>query len=297
LEQLGHRVFFLKPGENWESVVPSKLYDSDVVVALLTRRSVEDPWTTLEWGMAVGIQRFHGRGTIIPVLLEREAKLVEPLRADYRSIDGVGRSDKQIADEIHEAIHKHVPLPKIFVSHSHSDRELAGALKEVLDRALELQPRDIRATSLAGSGLPVGADVSNRLRQDLEESKVVLGVVTGTSLHSAYVLFELGASWGLQKPTYPLLAKGAGVKDLPGPLKELHAIDLANAPSCQQLIEQLQTDAGLKRREADGVAETVADAITRLNKIAAGTRMSRTSRPAQGGRRRSSGREQKRRRA
>jgi nucleoside 2-deoxyribosyltransferase len=271
LERLGHVPLLLKPGEQWRSVVPRKLYECDAVVALLTPGSIMDEWTTLERGMAVGIQLMHQRGTIIPVVLEDGVEIPQTLRSDYAPVHGAGMNDEQIAVQIAVAISKRTPTAKIFITHSHADKGLADALRNTLEQALETRPESIRVTSLIGGKLPIGATISEALRRDLEESRVVLGIVTPHSLRSEYVLFELGASWGLQKPTYPLLAGPTTIENLPGPLKEREAINLADAAACHGLIDQLQKDTNIARKAGEGISSRVAEAISRLTRAAQDT--------------------------
>jgi len=268
LERRGHVVLLLKPGEQWPLVVPKRLYECDAVVALLTRRSIGDEWTTLERGMAVGIQLLHRRGTIIPVLLQRQIRLPETLRSGYFAVDGADLDDQHIADQIDATISRHAPTPAIFVSHSYVDKELAAALRTVLDEAFTVATTDVRVTSLVGGKLGVGAPVPEALRHGVEEARVVMGILTRDSIQSTYVLFELGASRGLQKPTYPLLAGGITSDDLPGPLREREAIDLAQAPDCYRLIDQLHRDTYLSRKEGEGVRGRIEEAIQSLTRAA-----------------------------
>ena len=252
------------------------LFESDVVVSLVTRRSIDHEWTTVERGMAVGIQRLHQRGTIIPVLLETlqtedEAKTgvnrtPKQLEADYKILNAVGANNHQIAEWINDAISSLTDSPTIFIAHSHSDRELAEALRSLLEQALDLGPKEIRVTSLQGGKLPIGSDISRKLRQDIIAARVVLVLVTPDSVRSEYVLFELGASWVLDKRAYPLLGHGTTDDDLPGPFKGRESIVLAQAASCQRLLNQIQDDAHVRAKK--GVGDRVEDAIQNLNKIA-----------------------------
>lgn len=138
---------------------------------------------------------------------------------------------------------------KIFISHTSKDEALTKALVELLEVALSLEVSDIRCTSVPGYKLQIGTHTSSTLKNEIQYAKVVIGVVTPDSLKSNYVLFELGASWGLDITTLPVLAKGAMFESLPGPLKEHHAISLGDSTNCYQLIDDIASKTGLTKTD------------------------------------------------
>ena len=56
--------------------------------------------------------------------------------------------------------------------------------------------KDIRCTSVRPYRLPVGENTADRLRDEITEAEVVLGILTTDTLESSYVAFELGSAWG-----------------------------------------------------------------------------------------------------
>lgn len=148
-----------------------------------------------------------------------------------------------------------VTAPRVFISHSSQDEKVAAALVELLGAALSLESADIRCTSVPGYKLPTGAHTSTQLREEINGAEVVMGIVTTYSIQSSYVLFELGASWGLGKPTFPLLARGAEFSIIPGPMRERHASMLNVRAEIQQVIDDLVVSTSIKRRS--GVAARV----------------------------------------
>jgi hypothetical protein len=105
----------------------------------------------------------------------------------------------------------------VFISHSSKDAVLAEALVDLLRSALGLPANEIRCSSVDGYRLPVGVNTENKLREEVNAAKVVIGLVTPSSLASHYVMFELGARWGAGLFLAPLLA-GVTPSDLSGPL-------------------------------------------------------------------------------
>ncbi len=93
---------------------------------------------------------------------------------------------------------------KIFISHASADEPLAG----VLQRALifgGVPPERIFYSSARLTGIPAGRDVSMYLRQSLRESGLVVELLTRTFLSRPICLMELGAAWGSETPTFPIV--------------------------------------------------------------------------------------------
>ena len=129
----------------------------------------------------------------------------------------------------------------IFISHSSIDDELAEALAKLLQLAFRLDHKSIRCTSAPGYKLGCGVQTDEQIKAEIHSSRLLVGLLTPASIASNYVLFELGARWGLEKSLYPLLAKGAGPNLLPGPLKGRNALT-ANRTDMIQFLEDVQKE-------------------------------------------------------
>jgi TIR domain len=139
--------------------------------------------------------------------------------------------------------------PRIFISHRHKDKDVAQALVNVLEAAFHLKKEDIRCTSVQPYTLEGGDRTPDRLRAEISQARVVLGILTPDTKESSYVLFELGASWGQEVRSVPLLAKGATWADIPSPISDLHPLQLADERDCQQLIKEIPNLAGLRHHK------------------------------------------------
>jgi DNA-binding MarR family transcriptional regulator len=127
----------------------------------------------------------------------------------------------------------------VFISHSAKDEKLAGALVELLRSALNIPANSIRCTSINGYRLPAGAPTDEQVRREVHESKAFIGLITPSSMASAYVMFELGARWGAGLHLVPLLGAGADASYLRGPLSALNALNCGDAAQVHQLIDDL----------------------------------------------------------
>lgn len=123
----------------------------------------------------------------------------------------------------------------VFISHSSKNADLALALIDLLKDGLGLLASQIRCSSVDGYRLPVGVNTEDKLREEVNAAKVVVGLITPSSLVSYYVMFELGARWGADLFLAPLLA-GVRPNELSGPLSLLNALDATSDGQLHQLL-------------------------------------------------------------
>lgn len=126
-----------------------------------------------------------------------------------------------------------------FISHSSQDVKLATALVKLIQSALLLPASSIRCTSVDGCRLPAGVDTDCQIRDDVLKARVLIGLISPTSLCSTYVLFELGARWGRGKPLIPMLAAKTLPEELKGPLAGFNALSCSNGAHLHQLVADL----------------------------------------------------------
>jgi hypothetical protein len=134
----------------------------------------------------------------------------------------------------------------IFISHSSKDVKIAEALIDLIKIALGTPSERIRCSSVNGYRFPTGSSTDQAIRQDVVDAKAFIGLITPSSLQSAYVMFELGARWGLNKPFYPLFASGADGKILSGPLVGLNVLNCEDQGQVTQFLGDLAKELDAK---------------------------------------------------
>lgn len=137
-------------------------------------------------------------------------------------------------------------MPRLFISHSSRDREMAGLLVDLFRSALNLSAQDIRCTSVDGNRLAGGQETDRTLRTEIRECEAFVGLISEASIESAYVLFELGARWGVERHLLPLLAPNADGSLMRGPLSGINALSCSNAADLHQMIQELSEILGLR---------------------------------------------------
>jgi hypothetical protein len=192
------------------------------------------------------ISRFRGQG-MLDKILEGNGRPTEKLISTYEAeLNTPART--QTLDTLDDMPTKEPPTHQgllIFISHSSKDADLALALIELLKAGLTLTADQIRCSSVDGFRLPVGVNSESKLREEVNAAKVVVGLITRSSLTSYYVMFELGARWGANLFLAPLLA-GVKASELSGPLSLLNALSANNDSQLHQLLEDIAKHLGLR---------------------------------------------------
>ncbi|HEX2211470.1 MAG TPA: toll/interleukin-1 receptor domain-containing protein [Longimicrobium sp.] len=137
----------------------------------------------------------------------------------------------------------------LFVSHAHADQALATALVELIHGYFHVEASAIRCTSVDGYTLPPGVQVSEALRSEIENTEFLLALITPKGAASKYVLFELGAAWGLRGRAFPLLARGSKAGAVPGPFAERKSLNLAKPEDCFALLKALEASRLMRKKE------------------------------------------------
>jgi len=151
-------------------------------------------------------------------------------------------------------------LMDIFISHSSEDADVAKTIIELIKAAFNLPSEKIRCTSVNGYKLKAGASTEAQLKIEILHSKVLLAIITPQSVSSLYVLFELGARWGLSLPLIPLVTSKQGFELLKGPLGNINALLSCDGAQLHQLLDDLGEYLELKKEPA-AVYQHIIDSI------------------------------------
>jgi len=147
---------------------------------------------------------------------------------------------------------------KIFISHSHADDSIAERLVIYLQAALEIEDKEIRCSSLLGYRLPIGASIAEQIKEDVNDTIVLIGLITKDSLQSKWVLFELGSAWALKKLLFPIMGPGLTHDNLPGPLANRIAVEIDDTNPEYRMSEVInQLSQALSRKEKQGEKKQV----------------------------------------
>ena len=139
--------------------------------------------------------------------------------------------------------------PIVFISHVHSESELAIWIKETIASIL-----------LGGLSFFVSSDRSaivggdrwlDKIESALKESSIVLVLCSKNSILRPWINFEAGGAWMADKRVIPICHGGLFHSDLPQPLASLQAYVLSNAKDFKELVDILAKAADLRAPEFD----------------------------------------------
>ncbi len=134
-----------------------------------------------------------------------------------------------------------IEKPVIFISHASTDKPIANILKSEIDRVFA-NGVHVFASSVPGVLKP-GDDWLNQIKDNLENAKAVIVLITPVSINRPWIWFEVGASWSRMLDgsgrIYPLCAPEIDFLDLPEPLSRLQALSLGKAEQVKLFFQAL----------------------------------------------------------
>lgn len=113
---------------------------------------------------------------------------------------------------------------RVFISHRELDVELAKALIDVLLIGIPIESERILCTSVAGHKLKFGKTIEIQVKEEIQNKPVLFALLTKRALASTWVTFELGAAWGMNVLTIPMLGVGVDYSVLPASLSQYPCI-------------------------------------------------------------------------
>lgn len=149
------------------------------------------------------------------------------------------------------------------MSHSHADSGFAAALVGLIAKGLQLRPNDIRLTSHDDHTFAAGDDIDEKIRDEVLSCDVLIGVISRASQKSAYVMAELGARWGADKPIAPIVIGDGPFIKKAGPIAALKAVDAGNERELRRLVKTLAEVLGSTPTGEDSISAEVAEVVRR----------------------------------
>jgi hypothetical protein len=134
---------------------------------------------------------------------------------------------------------------KIFISHATADKELADKLIELLTTGCDISPNHILCTSEPGMGVPIGnANFIEYLQKQMQNPALVILLLSQNYFASPFCLCELGATWGLMLPIFPLVVPPVNKANLKATLLVTQAGYVNDVESLHELRDRIRDDLG-----------------------------------------------------
>jgi hypothetical protein len=279
LEAKGHSIRFdrdLPIGAIWRDQLTTALLSSDAVLLIWSESTAKSQYVLTE----IGAARATPKLAVLPIIIGniQPPPFIQDLVCEWVYDPISDEVLRDLSEKIDVSIKKHIKyrrlgkigMPKVFISHRHKDEETVRALVDCIETYFLIDRQDIRCTSVRPYRLPVGETSADRLRNEITDAEVVLGILTRDTLESSYVAFELGSAWGQHVWTCPLLAHGADLSNIPDPIRGLSALFLSKEGDCLQLLNDMEGFTSLVKRK-DINNEELSDKVCKLVATASDT--------------------------
>jgi hypothetical protein len=235
------------PAGRWRERILMTLGSADVIIPILSEKGLQSNYVASEIGSGRILDQTKNT-LLLPVVVATQFH-VPSFVSDYHCfrllLDAngeLGQSDvSALGKQLDVAIAEHLDKrsPRVFISHRHKDQDVVKALVSLIEKSFVISASDIRCTSVHPYRLAPGDRTSEKLRSEIRAAEVVLGIISPEAQDSKYVLAELGAAWGCEIPTFPLLVRGATYADVPSPLDERSCLDISIGASCTYCVEAI----------------------------------------------------------
>ncbi len=113
-------------------------------------------------------------------------------------------------------------MAEIFISHIHEEKGQAEAVSSLLHDRLHVK------SFLSGSiwQLRAGEEWLDRIRSELQGCRVMISLLSESSVSRPWINFEAGAAWVNNKPVIPCCYAGLKKGVMPQPFASLHGLDM-----------------------------------------------------------------------
>jgi len=110
---------------------------------------------------------------------------------------------------------------RVFISFVDEDRDVATAVKGLIETRLRLRGEVFLSTELVA-----GDDWLGEIRGAIESSELLVVMLSSRSIKRPWVNFETGAAWILKKPMIPVCFGALAKSVLPHPYSNFQAVQL-----------------------------------------------------------------------
>ena len=167
---------------------------------------------------------------------------------------------------LEDVSHKKMNTPQktIFISHSSKDNAVVKKLIKLL-LIIRVPDDAIFCTSFAEYGINLGDNFLNKIQDKLQNTSLVLFVLTENFYSSPFCLCEMGATWALTKNHIPIIIPPFKVDDIKGVIPLTQTCNIEDASQLNRLKNQIESDFQLTNTLRNGWERIRDDFIGEIN--------------------------------
>lgn len=130
----------------------------------------------------------------------------------------------------------------IFISHAEKDVKLIKELVDLLENGIGVPEEEIFCTSLPGYGIPTGSNFVTYIKEQIQNPKYVIIVITKNYFASKFCLSELGAAWALSHKIFPIIVDPIEYSDVKDVLLGTHLAKIGDDIKYNEIRDDLLRD-------------------------------------------------------
>ncbi|HXM59384.1 MAG TPA: toll/interleukin-1 receptor domain-containing protein [Terriglobales bacterium] len=147
---------------------------------------------------------------------------------------------------------------EVFISFIHEEAQIADAVKTFLDVVFENKVKSFLASDRLG--IYAGDDWMATILSELKDAKILVSLLSPTSVARPWVNFEAGAAWVKGTKVMPACFGGLDKGALPKPYSTLQAVNLGEMEDDYYLVRSIAHYLGIKSPQKpveEGVQESL----------------------------------------
>lgn len=127
----------------------------------------------------------------------------------------------------------------VFISHSSKDKKIAKAIVDLIANGIGVPEKEIFCSSVEGYGIPSGHDFLLYIKEQMEQPKMVILLLTPSYWESEFCLCEMGAAWAKSHRIYPIFVPPFEEKDLRAVLVTMQGFNIDNGVKYNEIRDYL----------------------------------------------------------
>jgi hypothetical protein len=183
------------------------------------------------------------------------SSLIEELKEEHQELGSV-TAEKEVVRTV----------SKVFISHSSFDRDFVEEIIDILE-TIGLSSDNIFCSSFDGYGIDLGENFLERLRNELDETILVLFILSENFYKSPICLCEMGATWIKTNEHIPILIPPFDFKDIQGVIPLTQGFRINDPMKLNLFREKIEILFGLKAIDVSSWERKRDRTLGRINDI------------------------------
>jgi hypothetical protein len=138
-------------------------------------------------------------------------------------------------------------MPGLFISHASEDGDLVLKFVDLLDAGVGVPAEQIFCSSVPGQ-IPPGRDFKVEIKQRLDQSSLLVPILSEAFNVSRFCMYELGASWGQSKLIMPILVPPTSYQDMAAIIEGTQAVRINDETALSVMRDAILEALGIRGR-------------------------------------------------